>query len=168
MNLDLILTALSGGLVFSAGLALGLWQILSAPDRPNYPTSGPIKRIIMFWFMASLLYRGLEISLGALKGVYAGEGQLVSSVMVFAFFTIMLVDHLQHWLPSRTHGHIRKLLHIATCKPSPGLVKARTRAMKASTGEPCPSAAVVSPALVELALQGVKVAGPGDGPEAIL
>lgn len=169
MNSALILTLVSGAAVFVTALCLGLWQILSAPDRPNYPTSGPVKRALMFWFMAALAYRGLEIVYLALQPqpIYSTEGQVFSSILMAALFATFLVDHLLHWLPARTHRNIQRLRQLATCRPKPGLVAARTSAMVNSTGAPCPSADVVSSALLELAMQGVSVAGPGEGPKAI-
>ena len=169
MNSGLTLTLVSGAAVIVTALCLGLWQILSAPDRPNFPTSGPVKRALMFWFMVALAYRGLEIGYRALQPdpVYSTEGQLVSSLLMAALFVTFLIDHLRHWLPARTHRNIQRLRQLATCRPARGLIAARTSAMKSSTGAPCPSADVVSPALLELALQGVSVTGPGEGPKAI-
>ena len=60
MTGDLFLTVLSGGAILLTSVTLGLRQILSAPGRPNCPTSGRFKRLAMFWFAAALAYRGLR------------------------------------------------------------------------------------------------------------
>lgn len=160
------LVFLCGLLVFGAGVQLGVWHILAGPDRPNYPTSGAWKRRIMFLLMASMLYRGLEVMFASPEATTADFGMVCGSMMTFAFFNIMLIDHLRNWLPAKTHARIRQLLHVASCKPGRGLVAARESASGPST-KPVPSAAVVAPALVELSLQGFRVAGPGAGPEAL-
>lgn len=170
MHLELFQTLLSGVAVLVAGAALGLWQILSAPDRPNYPTSGSVKRALMFSFMSALMYRGIEIvtlALDPVAPVYSTGGQVASSCLLASLMVTFLIDHLQHWLPARTHRHIQRLKAIAQCRPQPELIAARTSAMKASTGEPCPSANVVGPAIAELAMTGVRVVGPMEGPEAL-
>lgn len=163
------LTILSGIAMLATAGVIALWQILSAPDRPNYPTSGPVKRAFMFWFMAALAYRGIEVITLAreVPPTTSTDGQVITSLLLFALFTTFLVDHVQHWLPARTHARIRQLLAIATCKPMPEVIEARTRAMKASTGAPCPSADVVPVALAELAMQGMAVVGPNEGPHAV-
>lgn len=163
-------TILSGCAILLAALFLALWQIFSAPDRPNYPTSGPIKRAIMFWFAAGLLYRGAEVLIlaSAAKPVFSTAGQVATSMLLSAFFGVMLVDHMRHWLPARTWQRIQQLMAIARCRPRQDVINARTSAMVNSTGKPCPSADVVGPALAELHLQGVPVAGPMEGPEAFV
>lgn len=169
MNGDLVLTFLSGAALLVTAMALGLWQILSAPDRPNYPTSGRFKRLIMFWFMASLMYRGLEIIVTATGDtpVQSTTGQVVSSLLLCALFIAFLVDHLRNWLPAKTWDRIQQLLSIARCRPNRGLVAARTSAMVNSTGKPCPDADIVPIALAELTMQGFQVVGPNEGPEAL-
>ena len=161
----MFVTAWCGVMIAIAGIAVGLWQILSAPDRPNYPTSGKVKRILMFWFSGSLLFRAVEI----FTGLYAGtqpdtqSSAVLSSTLLAALMVTFLVDHMRHWLPARTHGHIQKLLTIARCSPSPGLVAARRSADPTSRVP----ADAVSPALVDLAMSGVRVVGPNGGPEAL-
>lgn len=169
MTGELIMTLISGTFVLIAAMALGLWQILSAPDRPNYPTSGRWKRAIMFCFMCSLAYRGLEILTLAVapEPTFAPPGQITSSVLLCALFVAFLVDHLRNWLPAKTWSRIQQLLSIARCRPARGVVNARTSAMVNSTGASCPSASVVGPALVELTMQGMRVVGPNEGPEVL-
>lgn len=169
MNGELFLTLLSGAAILLTSVTLALWQILSAPDRPNYPTSGRFKRLAMFWFAAALAYRGLEVIVRAQAPVptFSSPGQLASSLLMCALFVTFLVDHLRNWLPAKTWARIQQLLAIARCRPARGVVDARTSAMVNSTGAPCPSAAVVGPALVELSMQGVRVVGPGEGPEVL-
>ena len=169
LSLDLILTLVAGSAVLAASAALGLWQILSAPDRPNYPTSGRVKRTLMFVFMMALAYRGLEILTLAGEGTALPSPKASASVAVLmaALFVTFLVDHIRHWLPARTHQRIRQLLAIATCRPDRDLVAARDSAMEASTGKAAPPADVVGPALAALTLQGVRLAGPKEGPEAL-
>ncbi len=168
MSLAEALTILCGLAVIVSGCALGLWQILSAPDRPNYPTSGPIKRGLMFLVMVGLLGRGAEIIAGAQENVLATAWMVQSSLALAALFVVFLIDHCQHWLPAKTHARIRQLVRVARCGPSQGLKDARTSAMVNSTGEPCPAADVVGPALATLAMQGVSVIGPNEKPQAII
>lgn len=153
----------SGFLVFGAGVQLGVWHILAGPDRPNYPTGGKWKRRIMFLFMASLLYRGLELMTSAEVSRVAQPGLVIGAVMVFSFFNVMLVDHLRNWLPARTHTRIRQLLRVASCRPDKALEASRRSA--SIPGVYVQPAKVVPASLVELTLQGFTVAGPGDGPE---
>lgn len=169
MNLAEFMTIASGVAILATSIVLGLWQILSAPDRPNYPTSGRIKRTLMFWFMAALAYRGIEILTLAGKHppVLSTEGQWVSSFLLLALFVTFLVDHVRNWLPAKTHARIRQLVRVARCGPRKDLIEARTSAMKNSTGAPCPAADVVGPALATLTLEGFKAVGPREGPEAL-
>ena len=168
MTLPEAMTILCGLALIVAGCALGLWQILSAPDRPNYPTSGTIKRTLMFAVMVGLLGLGAEVIAGAGENVLATPWMAVFSWALAALFIVFLIDHVRHWLPAKTHARIRQLVRVARCGPSQGLKDARTSAMVNSTGEPCPAADVVGPALATLAMQGVPVIGPNEKPEAIL
>lgn len=171
MNAGLLITLWTSLMVALSGLALGAWQILSSPDQPNYPTSGAVKRLLMFWFMAALMYRSIEVFYGAIYGMSDGTflratvGQAVSSSLMAGLFVTFLIDHCRNWLPERTHRRIRQLLAIARCKPSKELVDARASASRGH--ERPPSADVVTPALVELHMQGMRVVGPNEGPEAV-
>ena len=167
MTLAYALTILCGVAAIVAAMALGLWQVLSAPDRPNYPTSGTIKRILMFWVAFGLLGRGAEIITGASQGVLATPWMTASSIALAALFVVFLIDHLRHWLPAKTHARIQQLLRIARCRPNRALIAARTAAMTNSTGEPCPAADVVGPALATLAMEGFTVVGPNENASAL-
>lgn len=169
MNGDFVLTLLSGVAILVTSITLALWQILSAPDRPNYPTSGRFKRLMMFLFAGALAYRGIEVftNLSTADPIFSTEGQVTASVLMASLFVTFLVDHLRHWLPAKTWTRIQQLLAIARCRPARGVVAARTSAMVSSTGAPCPDAAIVGPALVELTMQGMRVVGPNEGPEAL-
>ena len=169
MTFAQLATTMSGVFILITALVLGFWQILSAPDRPNYPTSGRVKRLLMFWFMAALLYRGVESIILAQgpEPVLSTTGQLVSSGLLCALFITFLVDHLRNWLPAHTWRRIQKLLAIARCRPRKDLIEARTSAMVNSTGAACPSADVVGPALVALTMEGFTTVGPNEGPEAL-
>lgn len=170
MTLDFVLTFAGGAAILIAAVALMFWQILSEPDRPNYPTSGRIKRWFMFAYMLFLYGRSIEIldSLGGASPVYLTALQVAASFAQCALFIAFLVDHCRHWLPAHTHARIRHLLAIARCHPDPGLKAARTSAMVNSTGASCPSADVVGPALVVLAMSGATVAGPNDDPSVLV
>lgn len=172
MTLDVALlkTLVAGYALLAATACLWLWQILSAPDRPNYPTSGRVKRLLMFLVAAAFAYCGLEVLYLARgpDGLRLTDAQAVACVLLAGLFAVFLVDHVRNWLPARTHHNIRRLMAVARCRPRNGLIAARTSAMMASTGAPCPSADVVAPALMEMALQGVRVVGPGEGPGAII
>ncbi len=161
----MFVTAWCGVMIAIAGIAVGLWQILSAPDRPNYPTSGKVKRILMFWFSGSLMFRAVEIFTGLYEGTqpYLQPGAMLTTTLLAALMVTFFVDHVRHWLPARTHDRIRQLLTIARCSPSPGLKAARESADPSSRVP----ASAVSPALVDLALSGVRVVGPNGGPEAL-
>lgn len=170
MTIAVLLTWFAGVTLIATSIVLGLWQILSAPDRPNYPTSGRVKRAIMFVYMAALAGRGIEV----LTGVQQLEPQLLSESQVLAIhiqaglFTAFLVDHLRNWLPAKTHRNIQRLVSIASCSQRRGLAKARKRAMSKSTGGTCPSTRVVGPALAALSLQGVNLAAPDETAESYL
>ena len=169
MSVEMIQTAWVVLMLYIAGFALGLWQILSAPDRPNYPTSGGFKRFVMFWFMASLLWRATEInaSLWTAEPMFSPPSQVYSSSLLCLLMVTFLVDHVRHWLPARTHDRIRQLLAIARCKPTNELKAAREASDKSAGVVSNVGAGAVSPALVELALQGVRVVGPNEGPEVL-
>lgn len=170
MTLDFVLTFAGGAAILIAAVALMFWQILSEPDRPNYPTSGRIKRWFMFAYMVFLYARGLEImgGLGDVEPIYMTPLEIAASYMQCALFIVFLVDHCRNWLPAHTHARIRRLLAIARCRPDPALKAARTSAMVNSTGASCPSADVVGPALVALAMSGATVAGPNDDPSVLV
>ena len=165
----MFVTAWCAFMLLIAGTAVGLWQILSAPDRPNYPTSGTLKRILMFWFSGSLLFRAVEIFTGLYDGTQPvlNPSIALSATLLAALMTTFLVDHVRHWLPARTHDRIRQLLAIARCRPSPALVRARRSSDVSAGVVTITSADAVSPALVDLAMSGVRVVGPNGGPEAI-
>ncbi len=162
-------TILTGMAVLTSAVTLGLWQILSAPDRPNYPTSGRIKRTIMFIVSVAFAGRATEILTGAFgpDPVTMTPMQATAAFGLAGLFVAFLVDHLRNWLPAKTWARIQQLLAIARCRPSKELKAARTSAMTNSTGAPCPAADVVTPALVELTMQGFTAIGPGEGPEAL-
>lgn len=62
-------TVLSGLAVLVSAVALTLWQILSAPDRPINPTSGRLKRTAMFIISVAFSVRATEILIGAFAPV---------------------------------------------------------------------------------------------------
>ena len=161
------MTALfTGAALLYASMVLGLWQILSAPDRPNYPTSGPAKRSIMFVYMALLAARGIEVVMS--PGAMVTETQAWASATQAALFTAFLVDHLLNWLPAKTHRNIQRLVEIASCKDRRKLAAARAKAMRNSTGGRCADVKAVGPALVALSLEGVTVAGPDESAESFV
>jgi len=161
-------TIVTGLAVAVSAITLTLWQILSAPDRPNYPTSGRVKRTIMFIVSVAFAGRATEILTSAFSAnpVRMTDMQAVSALALASLFIVFLVDHMRHWLPARTWKRIQQLLAIARCRPRKDVIEARTSAMLNSTGAPCPAADVVGPALAELHMQGFIVAGPKEGPEA--
>lgn len=168
MTASMILTYLGGYAIITTAVALMFWQILSSPDRPNYPTSGRVKRTFMFAYMVFLYGRGVEI----LDGIHDPTPILLTEYQVSAalaqcgLFVTFLVDHCRNWLPARQHRAIRRMLSIARCSPSPALKQARTSAMKSSTGEPCPAADVVGPAILALAMSGATVVAPNESVES--
>lgn len=163
-----LMTFLSAVSILISAMALGLWQILSAPDRPNYPTSGRVKRAMMFLLVVMLSGRGVEIltSLAGPDPILSTPFQAMSSFALCGLFISFLVDHCRNWLPARTQANIQRMYRIARCSPSRGL-KAARKSSNASAGlGPHGKAHLAQPALVDLALQGARVAGPNEGPEA--
>lgn len=165
MTASVLQTYIGGYAVIVAAAALMFWQILSAPDRPNYPTSGPVKRTLMFCYMVFLYGRGAEILDGVSdpQPLLLTDWQFGACVAQAGLFVTFLVDHCRNWLPARQHRAIRRMVKIAQCRPSKDLIQARTNAMVSSTGEPCPAADVVGPALLALSLTGATVAAPKEG-----
>lgn len=154
-----------GGAAFAlGGICLGLQQMLSAPDRPNYPTAGPWTRFVMFWLSALLIARGLEVCVKALRAepvALTGLGAAVA-VLVFCYFSASLYSHLSQRASKRTHRLIQRLHTMARCAPKDSGVAAARR----SAGGSNLPASVVPEALIALSLDGVRVAGPNEGPEA--
>lgn len=161
-------TLLSAVAILIASATLGLWQILSAPDRPNYPTSGKVKRFFMFAGSAIFLVRGAEMltTLHGPRPIMSTETQAVASFVICGLFVTFLVDHCRNWLPARTQANIQRMYRIARCSPSRGLKAARKSSNASARLGPHGTAYLAQPALVELALQGARVAGPNEGPEA--
>lgn len=166
MTSEQILTVCTGTMFGFAGAFMGLWQILSSPDAPNYPTSGRIKRMFMFWTMVFLLVTGVSVTQGAFldEPRYSTPNGMLLSFFLAALFGTFLVDHLRNWLPARTHDRIRQLLALASCNPGKAVLMARESADV--TGDAAPASAM-GPAMVELVTAGVHVIGPNEGPEAI-
>ena len=163
-----LMTLLSAVAILISAMVLGLWQILSAPDRPNYPTSGRVKRAMMFLLVVMLAGRGVEIltSLAGPDPILSTSFQAFSSFALCGLFTAFLVDHCRNWLPARTQRNIQRMYQIARCSPSRGLKAARKSSNAAAGLGPHGTAHLAQPALVELALEGMRVAGPNEGPEA--
>lgn len=170
MSPALFLTFLGGYAIIAAAIALMFWQILAGPDRPNYPTSGKVKRSFMFAYMFFLYCRGVEVLDGANDPmpIILTEYQVTAAIAQAGLFITFLVDHCRNWLPARQHRAIRRMLKIARCAPVPTeqMKQARTSAMTSTTGDACPSAEVVVPSLMALTMTGAFVAGPNEGPEA--
>lgn len=115
---------LAGCTLLYTSMVLGLWQILSAPDQPNYPTSGAVKRSFMFVYMAALAALGIE-TLNSPHHVELSVTAVQATVLQAGLFTTFLVDHVRNWLPARTHQRIRTMIKIASCKPA--IKKAETQ-----------------------------------------
>lgn len=162
------LTLLSAFAILISAMTLGLWQILSAPDRPNYPTSGPVKRAFMFIFVVMLVGRGSEmvVTLYGPDPIYSTAFQAMSSFALCGLLISFLVDHCRNWLPAKTQANIQRLYRTARCAPNRGLKAARASSNRSAGAEPQGKAGMVGPALVEMQLEGARVAGPGEGPEA--
>jgi|GEM_PF-6765055 len=163
-----LVTTLSAVAILISAMALGLWQILSAPDRPNYPTSGRVKRAMMFVLVVVLGGRGTEMltSLSGPDPVLSTPFQALSSFALCGLFLAFLVDHCRNWLPARTQRNIQRLYKIARCSPSRGLMSARQSSNLSAGLSPQGKGHLAQPALADLALRGVRVAGPNEGPEA--
>lgn len=163
-----LMTLLSAVAILISAMVLGLWQILSAPDRPNYPTSGRVKRAMMFLLVMMLSGRGVEIltSLAGPDPILSTPFQAMSSFALCGLFISFLVDHCRNWLPARTQANIQRMYRIARCSPSRGLKAARKSSNTSAGLGPHGTAHLAQPALVDLALLGARVAGPNEGPEA--
>lgn len=169
MTLDLFWTFAAGIAVSTGGACLGVKQMLSADDRPNYPLASKRSRLIWFWLSAFLIVRGFEIVQRAASDspVILSGFSVGAAFLVFAFFADDLYAHLTEKASARTHKAIRRLHNMARCAPKDsGLVAARKSAMENSTGGKAPPVGVVSEAMVALSLDGVRVAAPNEGPEA--
>lgn len=168
MTQDEILSVVAASSYGGAGACVWLWQILSSPDAPNYPTSGKVKRALMFWTGGLFLVVSVAITQMAWpdKGMprYSTLQGAALGISLLALFGVFLIDHLRNWLPARTHARIRQLMALASCKPPHGVVEARDRADV--TGDALP-ASVVGPALLDLAASGVRVIGPNEGPSSV-
>lgn len=159
----LLWTVLAGGAVSLAGVCLGLQQILSAPDRPNYPTAGPWTRLVMFWLSGLMIARGVEIVTKATAAeAYTLGGLAVTvSCLICLHFSLQLYSHLTQRASVRARAIINRLHAMARCAPKEGVVAAR----KSAGGSDQP-ASVVPEALLTLTMDGVRVAAPNEGPEA--
>lgn len=90
--------------------------------------------------------------------------QAASSFFLCGLFVTFLVDHLRNWLPAKTQANIQRLYRTARCAPR-GLKAARASSNRSAGVTPKGEAHLAPAALVELAMQGVRVAGPNEGPE---
>lgn len=159
-------TIFAGLFVGIAAAALGLWQILSAPDRPNYPTSGRFKRLMMFACTVALAMRSATMLTGALdpKPVYVPQDTALAAFCLALLFSTFVVDHMRNWLPARTRARIQQLTAVAACRKRPRTVLAMTRAQ----GRAARVEAAVSAAAVEmLRADGVTAVGPNASVRAI-
>lgn len=163
-----VLTLLSAVAILITSVTLGLWQILSAPDRPNYPTSGKVKRFFMFAGFALFMMRGSEM-LTTLHGpnpIMSTPTQAGASFVICGLFVTFLVDHCRNWLPARTHRNIQRLYRIARCSPRKSIQGARASAILSAAASTLENAPSVDTAVRDLALSGVRVSRPNEGPEA--
>lgn len=156
-------TITTGTCLILAGACLGVKQMLSAPDRPNYPETDPYGRFIMFWLSALVIAWGVNIiAVGDSVSGYAA----VATPFLFVHFAHRLYAHLTKRATVRTHRLIRRLHAMARCAPREGVVAARASAMANSTGGVPAPVSRVPEALLTLSLDGARVAGPNEGPEA--
>lgn len=118
-----ITTVAAALLVLWASFCVGLLEILSAPERVNYPTARLHVRIAMFTWAVFLLYRGLEM-LVLMRGptpLFATVGELYAAIALGLAQTALLEHHLRSWLPAHTHQRIRTLLDVAACRKPDGV-----------------------------------------------
>lgn len=113
-----ILTFIAGCLVLAASGFVGLHEILSGPDRPNYPTASRHLRIAMFVWCAALFYRGAEILSGLCQPhpVLLTYGAFQAAVLLAVVHGLLLEQQLRQWLPARLHARIRRLIAVASCR----------------------------------------------------
>ncbi len=167
----MMMTLITGIVLFFGATCLGLHEILLAPDRPNYPTASRRVRWAMTVWMVTLYYRAVEITVGAFapEPVYVPLGVTAVTLAVAVVQALLLEQVLRQWLPARLHARIRHLLNVASCGRSEAIRRARAQS---NTGlwpgvEPASiRSGLVGPALAELTLDGGMVWGPNEGPGA--
>lgn len=166
MDSSLVLTLFTGVLCCLTCFCVGLIEILSGPDRPNYPTARPHIRAAMFVWMVLLGYRGMEIIALALQPdpTLLTTGDMLLMVGLFLVQVCLLEQQLRSWLPASLQARILRLYQLASCKNARANQRARAAANAAVlVGVPAsPSSAAVGPALVRLAMEGAQVIGPNE------
>lgn len=134
----------TGLLCLLSGLAVGLRQILLSPSLGSWPDAGPVVRAVMFGVMAAFTWRGLElVGFGlSLAVARSTPGALVAAALLGAYNVILAVNMVRQVLPPAVWDRIKRIQSLAFCSPRGGLAL--------------------------LALAGVKVVRPGDGPLGVV
>lgn len=183
MSAALIVGLLSGAIRLLIAGCIILRQILLEPDRPNYPNAAKRLRVGLFLLAAVLLFNGVDVICRALSDEMRPDHHhhvLISGLPLSLAWLgvegLQLERVLRQWLPERTQQRIMRLMHLASCKNRDLAARERARNLgpvgKVRPLIPgavisTPSGGVTAPALAELALAGVKVVGPLEGPEAV-
>lgn len=124
MNVPFWMTLATGLIVLLSSFFVGLLEILSGPDRLNYPTARLHVRVAMFTWDTLLAYRGMEI-IGLLLSPspqYVTAGTAFGSIALLLVQAALLEHQLRCWLPAVTQQRIQQLIAIASCRKPGGVV----------------------------------------------
>lgn len=168
----LLVSVLTGLCQIGASLCILANEVLLNPRAVNYPNAPHRLRYGMFGLGAMLLYFGV----GTLQRttlaepLYVRDSLFPLSALWFYVTAAHLEKTLRQWLPERVQRRVHQLWDFASCRQA-RLVRRQRIAANAAlregvTPQRPDSAAPVGPALVELALDGVHVFGPGEAPES--
>ena len=170
MSFALTIGLLSGGLRLMTAGCIMLRQVLYQPDRPNYPAASKRLQLGLFLLGAILLFNAVDVIWRSWTD--PGHKVLISALPLSAIWCVVEVLQveriLRQWLPSRLQVRISKWLHLASCANRDQLTRERARNVQPLGGTVyVPPSSVVAPALAELALSGMAVIGPMEGPEVV-
>lgn len=117
MNGLLVVSLMAGLFTLAASACVGLIEILSSPDRINYPTARAHVRAAIFVWAVFLAYRGMEIILLASGPLpqYVTAGTFYVSVTLLLAQGALLEHQLRSWLPARVQDRVRLMTEIARC-----------------------------------------------------
>lgn len=172
MTLDACLNGLVGLIALLTSASVALHGVTMQPDRPNYPPGPMWLQLLMWGWSAFLMYRAAEFfsGAGAFDPPAVTLGQVGSAAFMLAVHVGLLVRQLRSWLPARIHAYIARLMDIASCGRAAALRAERRRnnaPLRPGVRRAAESPDVMGPALAALAIDGMNVVGPHEGPEAL-
>lgn len=118
MNGPMTISVLAGLFTLAASACVGLIEILSSPERVNYPTARAHVRAAIFLWAVFLAYRGVEIIFQAICDTprFVSPGTFYVSATLLLAQGALLEHQLRSWLPARVHEHIRMMMKVASCR----------------------------------------------------